>query len=171
MAITPSFSVSQSALTPSQVTLTDTSIGSYDTITKRRAYVQDAYGNYLTGNGTINYTEWSLANQFIILDILSQDSAVNIQVDWLDVSNVVINTVNGNYALSQFGKQFFFYLVQLQGLTPGVYQDSNYSANMAIFWANLVGGDNAIIYGNDLQGAQESYNREIQMQLNQNMYF
>lgn len=171
MAITPSFSVSQSAITPQNVTVTDTSTGVYGTITQRVIYVSDAGGAYLTGNGTINYTAWPLADTSITLSILTQDIAANIRVDWLDVSNVIVNTLNNNYPLSEYGKQFLFYLVQLQGLTPGVVQDSNYSGNIALFWTNVIGGDNAVTYGNDLSGAQNCYNRETNMRLNQSMYF
>ena len=172
MAITASFSVSQSSITPENVTVTDTSTGTYGTITNRRIYLQDAYGNYLTGNGTtIDYTDWPLANSSITLSVLTQDTAANIRVDWLDSSNTVINTENDNYPLSEFGHQFFFYLVQLQGLTPGIYQDSNYSGNLALFWSNVVAGDNAVSRGNDLSGAQNCYNREINMMNNQADFF
>lgn len=171
MAITASFSVSQSAITPQNVTVTDTSSGSFGTITKRRIYLSDANGNYLTGDGTVNYDEWALADTSITLSVLTQDTAANIKVEWLDVSNVVINTLNNNYPLSEFGKQFLFYLVQLQGLTPGIYQDTNYSGNLALFWTNIIAGDNAVTYGNSLAAAQNCYNREIYMMNNQNLFF
>jgi len=171
MAIVASFSVSQSAIVPENIVVTDTSTGDYDTITKRRVYVQNAYGEYLTGDGSVDYDEWALVDTSITLDVLTQDTAANIKVEWLTAGNVVVDTENDNYPLSQFGKQFFFYLVQLQGLTPGVYQDTNYSGNLAIFWSNIVGGDNAVTYGNDIAGAQNCYNREIQMQQNESLYF
>jgi hypothetical protein len=169
--MTPAFTVSQSSITPQNVTVTDTSTSVTGSITQRRIYVQDAYGNYLTGDGTINYDAWALANPSITLDILTEDTAANIKVDWLNVSNVVVETLNDNYPFSKFGKQFFFYLVQLQGLTPGVYQDSNYSGNLAIFWSNVVAGDNAVTDGNDISGAQNCYNRANEMRLHENKYF
>lgn len=171
MAITASFSVSQSATTPENVTVTDTSTGTYDTITHRRVYVQNSDGEYLTGDGSVDYDEWPLANLSITLDILSQSTAANIKVDWLNVSNVVVNSVNTNYGLSQFSKQFFFYLIQQQGLNPGTYQDTTYSSNIALFWSNVIGGDNAITYGNDLAGAQQCYDRANQMEENESYYF
>jgi len=171
LAITPSISVSQSAITPANVTVTDTSSGSYGTITQRRIYVSDANGSFLTGDGTVTYTEWPLANISITLSILTQSTAANIRVVWLDVSDVIINDINANYPLSEFSKQFFFYLVQLQGLTPGIIQDANYSGNLAILWGNIVGGDNAVTYGNDIAGAQNCYNRATYMQTHQNDYF
>jgi hypothetical protein len=171
MAIVASFTVSQSAIVPENIVVTDSSTGDYDTITKRRVYVQNAYGEYLTGDGSVDYDEWALVDTSITLDVLTQDTAANIKVEWLTAGNVVVDTENDNYPLSQFGKQFFFYLIQLQGLTPGVYQDTNYSGNLAIFWSNIVGGDNAVTYGNDIAGAQNCYNREIQMQQNESLYF
>lgn len=166
-----SFSVSQSAVTPSDVTITDTSVSLSGTITQRRVFVSQSDGTYLTGNGTVNYDAWALADTSITLDILTEDSAVLIKVQWLDVSNVVVDEVENTFALCEFGKQFFYYLIGLQGLTPGIYQDTNYSGNLGIFWTNLIAGINAITYGNDLSAAQNCFNRTNEMRLNQNYYF
>lgn len=171
MAITASFSVSQNATSPQNVVITDTSTGSYDTIVGRRVYVQNSDGEYLTGNGSVNYDNWLLANLSITLSILSASTACNIKVDWVDISGNVVNSVNANYGLSQFSKQFFFYLIQQQGLNPGTYQDTTYSSNIALFWSNVIGGDNAITYGNDLAGAQQCYDRANQMEENESYYF
>lgn len=171
MAISASFSVSQSAITPASVTVTDTSTGSYDTITQRRIFVSTSNGQYLTGNGTVNYTAWPLVNTSITLSILTQDTAANILVQWLDNSGAIVDATDNNYPLSQFGKQFFYYLIQLQGLKPETYQDSNYSGNLAVFWSNIVGGDNAVEDGNDISAAQNCYDREIYMMQHQSQYF
>lgn len=169
--MTPAFTVSQSATTPASFTVTDTSTSVTGTITQRRIYVQDEQGNYLTGDSSVDWTLWPLADSSITLAFLTGNTAVNIRVDWLNVSNVVVETLNANYGLSQFGKQFLFYLVQLQGLTPGIYQDSNYSGNLALFWTNIVGGDNAITYGNSLAAAQNCYNRANYMEQNESDFF
>ena len=57
-----SFSVSQSAVTPSDVTITDTSTGLSGTITQRRVFVSQSDGTYLTGDGTVDYDAWALAD-------------------------------------------------------------------------------------------------------------
>lgn len=170
-AFVPSFSVSQSAITPAAVTITDTSTGDLGTITQRRIYLSDCNGTYLTGDGTVNYDAWALADASITLTVLQNDLAANIKVEWLDASDVVVTSLNNNYPLSQFGKQFFYYLVQLQGLKPSVYQDTNYSGSLALFWTNIKAGDNAVTYGNDIAAAQNCYNREIYMMQNQNIFF
>jgi hypothetical protein len=165
------FTVSQSAITPASFTVTDTSTSVTGSITKRRIFVQDAYGNYLTGDGVVDYDDWVLADASITLSILTQDSAVNINVQWLDVSNNVIEELDNNYPLSEFGKQFFFTLISDLGLSPGIYQDANYKGNLAVFWANIVAGDNAVTYGNSIAAAQNCYDRETEMRLKQSEYF
>jgi len=171
MAISPAILVEQSGLTPNIVTITDDSTGSDSTITKRWVFIQDATGLYLTGDGTVNYTVWSIDDLSISLDILTQDVDVAISVQWLDVDDGVVAEVEDTYPLCQFGKQFFYYLLQLQGLTPGVYQDLSYATNLVLFYANLVGGINAVLWGNDIAAGQNCLNREIQMQQNQSLYF
>lgn len=169
--MTPAFTVSQSAISPASFTVTDTSTSVTGTITKRRIYVSNSAGEYLTGNASVDYDDWALADASITLSFLTEDSALNIRVDWLTVANAVVETLDNNYPLSEFGKQFFFQLVSAQGLTPGIYQDSNYTGNLAVFWANIVAGDNAVTYGNSLSGAQNCYDRETYMQQNQSLYF
>ena len=163
--------VSQSASTPSSLTVTDNSTGLSGTITQRRVYVSNAYGEFLTGNGVVNYTEWALAEASIVLDILTEDIGALIKVEWLNVSNVVVDEVENTYPLAEYNQQFLYYLLGLQGLTPGVYQDSNYSGNIAIFWTNIIAGINAVEYGNDIAACQNCFNRATQMRLEQNFYF
>lgn len=163
--------VSQSASTPSSLTVTDNSTGLSGTITQRRVYVSNAYGEFLTGDGVVNYTEWALAEASIVLDILTEDIGALIKVEWLNVSNVVVDEVENTYPLAEYNKQFLYYLAGLQGLTPGVYQDSNYSGNIAIFWTNIIAGINAVEYGNDIAACQNCFNRATQMRLEQNFYF
>lgn len=163
--------VSQSASTPSSLTVTDNSTGLSGTITQRRVYVSNAYGEFLTGDGVVNYTEWALAEASIVLDILTEDIGALIKVEWLNVSNVVVDEVENTYPLAEYNKQFLYYLLGLQGLTPGVYQDSNYSGNIAIFWTNIIAGINAVEYGNDIAACQNCFNRATQMRLEQNFYF
>jgi hypothetical protein len=107
----------------------------------------------------------------ISLDLLSTDTAVNVQVDWLDSSTNVLYTVNTNYCLAEFSKQFLYYLIQLQSLNYQIIQDSNYWGNVGIFWTNIRGAINAVEIGNDIFAAQVCLNRTIFMSQNQSFYF
>jgi hypothetical protein len=174
MPLTVSIEVSQSAIAPSNITVTDTSTGSDASVAERRIYLWDAYGEYLTGDDSVSYDVWPYADSEITLDVLTEtigDQALNLRVDWVDSGGTALYTDNNNYPFPQWGKQFFVYLLQQQGLTPGVYQDLAYSGNLAIFWTNLVGGINQVETGNDISGGQNCFNRTNQMRLNENTYF
>lgn len=172
MPIVPSIAVSQSALTPNIVTVTDDSTGSDVLISVRRIYVQTATGTYLVESGTTtDYEVWAYASSSIDLDILTQDECVNIIVQWLNSSNVVLYSYENQYALSEYNKQFLVALVSAQGLTPGRVQDSNYSGNMAVFWVNITAGINQVEFAADIAGGQNCFNRATNMRLQQNLYF
>ncbi len=174
MPLTVSTEVSQSFIAPENITVTDTSTGSDVAVTVRHLIIQDAFGNYLTGDGTVNYNVWPIVNLSITLPLLTEligDTAANVLTQWLDVNGVVLYSDNNNYPFPNWGKNFFVYLVQNQGLTPGVYQDLTYSGNLAVFWANLQAGINQVEFGNDPAGAQNCFNRTNQMRLNENTYF
>lgn len=172
MSFTPSIAVTQSALTPNIVTVVDDSAGSDGAITQRRVFVQTANGDYLVPSGTTtDYTQWALADSSIALNILTQDECVNILVQWLNVSDAVLYTYEDTYALSEYNKQFLVYLVSAQGLQPGVVQDSNYSGNIALFWTNIIAGINQVVFGSDIAGGQNCFNRATQMRLHEGDYF
>lgn len=171
MALSPSIEVLQSAITPANVTITDNSGGSDVAITQRRVFVSDSEGNYLTGDGTVNYTEWALADVSITLSILTQDIGANVKTQWLDVGNEVLYEYDNTYPLAKFNKNFFVYLVQLQGLAPSIYQDTNYSSNIAVFWTNIKGGVNAVEEGNNIAAAQNCFDRATYMRLHQSDFF
>jgi len=173
MAITAIVAVSQSSMTPAYVTLTDQSTGSDVTIVKRRVYFTDSAGNYLPTGMTTTYTEW---NDFpttttLTLNLLTQDTAVHLRVDYLTVADVVVTSFEDDYPLSEFNKQFFGYLFQQQALMPRIYQDTNYGSNLAELWINIIGGVYMVEGASDLAAAQNAMNIATNLRLNQNLYF
>lgn len=171
MALTPSFAVSQSGTTPSIVTVTDDSGGSDAAISARRIYVSNSSGDYLTGGSGVDYTVWPLVNTSISLDILETDLAVEIRVDWVNSSGTVLYTETNSYCLAQYAKNFLYEIVQSQGLTPGVVQDTSYFSNLAQMWANLRGAINAVEVASDLSASQASLNRCINYENNEAFFF
>ena len=78
MALIPNFSTEQFSGTPNAFTITDTSTGSDVTITSRRIYLLQANGTFLVPAGTnTNYIVWNIADSSIVLDVLSQDTALS----------------------------------------------------------------------------------------------
>ena len=172
MPITPSISVSQSAGSPSLVGVADTSTGSDLSISVRRIYVQNSLGEYLVPSGTsTDYTVWAYADASISLNILTEDQAVSITVQWLNSSNAVLYSLTEQYCLGQYNKQFFYQLISDLGLQPGTYQDTNYSGNVSILWTNIIAADSAVTYGSDIAASQNCLNRATNMRLNEGDYF
>lgn len=171
MALSPAFTVSQSAIATNQFTVTDTSTGSDVTIVARRITVTNSAGNPLTGNGTVNYDDWALIDVALTLTFLTEDIGADILVEWIDINGNTVVSLDNTYPLSEIGKQFFYYLLQAQGLKPGIVMDANYFTNLNVFWINIIAGDHAVTFGNDIAAAQNCYNRETEMRLKQNLFF
>ena len=173
MPYSQNFSVAQTPANPAFVIITDTTTsGPIPGLDVRRIYIQDSNGNYIVPTGvTTNYIVWDLGDNPISLDILTEDKAVNIKVEWLDSSDVVICDLDNNYCLSQYNKQFLYYLIQLQSLNYNIIQDNNYWGNVGIFWTNIIGAINSVEIGNDIFASQTCLNRATFMAQNQDIYF
>lgn len=172
MSFSTAFTISQSALSPSNVTATDTSTGVDAAITQRRIFFQTTQGTYLVESGTItSYEQWALANTSETWNILTTDQALSITVQWLDVSNNVLYTLTQVFCLAEFNKQFFYYLIQQQALTPSILQDTNYFSNIATYWALITGAIQAIEIGADINASQNCLNQATNMMTNQQLFF
>lgn len=167
------FSVSQTPSNPQYLIITDTSTGLEDVVS-RRIYIQDCFGNYIVPEGTTtDYIVWENENDPISLDILTKDVAVNIKVQWMgnDDHIYVICELDNNYCLTEFNKQFLYYLIQLQSSSYNIIQDTRYWDNVGIFWTNIVAAINAVQIGNDIFASQECLDRASYMAENQTKFF
>lgn len=172
MAFSQAFTVSQSAATPEIVVLTDTSTGADASIVSRRAYFTDSQGNPVVPSGTsTTYVDWPLVDNPISLTLLTQDTAVYLTVQWLDVSNAVLYSSSNYYCLSQFNQQFFYYLIQQLGLQPAVLQDTTFKSNLEQYWVYIIGAQNAISLAEDLAASQNLLDLATNMMNNQQIYF
>jgi hypothetical protein len=171
MPLTPAFTISQSALTPQNVTATDTSTGSDARVATRRIFFQTPTGTYLTENGSTDYNDWPIANASQTFDVLDQDYALSITVQWLDDSDNVLYTLTQVFCLAEYNKQFFYYLIQQQATTPSILQDNAYASNIISYWMNISGAIQAVTIGADIAASQNCLNRATNMKDNQQMYF
>lgn len=173
MAFSPAFTVSQSAATPANVTLTDTSTGSDVSITQRRVYITDNNGNYLVPSGTsTDYIQWAYAtNPLLIEDLLTQDQAVTILVQWLDSGDNVLYSASNYYCLREFNKQNFISIIQAQALSPGIVQDTTYFGNLCEYWINITGANVLVEDAGDLSGSQNCLNRATNIANNDTYFF
>lgn len=172
MPLIPNFTVSQIPATPSNITLTDTSTGSDPAISSRRVFVETSQGSFLVlPNASTDYSVWAYPDPSITLDLLTEDQAVNVNVQWVDAFGNILYQKNTNYCFSQYNQQYFYYLVQVQSQTYNIIQDNRYWQNMNVYYANIVGAIKAVELGNDIFGSQECLNRATYMQTNATNFF
>lgn len=172
---TPNFSASQTIGLPDEINLTDTSVGSDVLIVTRHVYIQDANGDYLVETGTTtDYEVWDYADSSITLDVLTQDTACNITVQWLSVSGVVLYTKTILYEFSLNADQFLLNLTLAQissninaaGLS---YSKSFYFNKMKLYVCTLDSA-NAVAIGSNIAGSQASLNRGTYLIQNPNLF-
>lgn len=178
MAIVANFSVSQNTGTPSVISLHDDSTGTDLTITKRRIYLLQADGTYLVPDGTTtNYIEWAItdpANRTPLttdLNVLSQDTALSITVQWLNNGNTVIETKTVSYAFTSYGERFYYGLSQDLVGNPTLASSLNWFQNKMIFRVNLDSAIQAISFASDIFVAQSCLDTTTNMINNSNYYF
>lgn len=178
MSYTQDFSTTQTVGYPSQINLTDSGSGSDAAIVSRRIYLVDAEGNYVVPTGTttdyVNFPIVLLATDEITIDCLTVDSALDITVQWLNVSNVVLYSKTHLKGFTLYNETLYYSLTQTQASQaqpPNVMQDTNYYLNKITLRTNIDDGNQAITYGDDITTAQAAYDRATLMVTNESSYF
>jgi hypothetical protein len=172
MSLTPNFTASQSSGTPSIITLTDTSTGSDGTIAKRRVYLLQANGTFLVPAGTTtNYIEWNLADTSISLNVLSQDSALSITVQWLTSGNVVVTAKTTSFAFTAYNETFYYGLTESQVANSNLTASTNWYQTKLILRVEIDSADQAITFASDIYSAQAALNRATFISTNQALFF
>lgn len=172
MALTPSFSVQQDSGNPSTIVLQDTSTGSDSNVTKRRVYLLQADGTYLVPTGTTtDYIEWSLASTTIDLDVLTQNTALQITDQWLNVSNTVLYTVTDAFSFTNYGEAFYYNLTQQQSANPQIIASLNFYETKMMVRVELDSAAQAITFAGDIKSSQQCLDRLQIIITNQNFFF
>jgi hypothetical protein len=172
MALNPSFTASQNSGLPSTIVLTDTSTGSDVNVTKRRVFLLQSNGTYLVPTGTTtNYIEWSISSPTISLDILAQDTALTITVQWLSVTNVVLNTVTNAFAFIAYNETFYYGLTEDQVGNPNLISSTDWYQNKMILRVELDSAVQAVSFASDIVSAQSALDRATYISTNSNFFF
>lgn len=173
MAYSPAFTVAQSVDSPEDVTFEDTSTGSDAAIASRRIYITDRSGDYVVPSGVAtDYNAWALGiNPITISDLLTQDLAVTVRVDWLDSGGTVLYSSTEKFCLREFNKQFFISLIQYQASNRDIVSGVNYFSSLAKYWALIEGADTMITDAADIAGSQACLDRATNMMNNESVYF
>ena len=175
MPFVPNFTTSQQAGLPSNVIITDASTGSDVAIVARRVYLVNYAGEYVVASGTTtNYTPWPLAQSSISIDCLTQDTALTVTVDYVNVAGVALYTKTILAGFTLFNETFYYSLTQGQaavGNPSYILQDNQFFQNKSKLRVLIDSGDQAVTLGYDITSAQVCYDLATVMVTNQNFYF
>ncbi len=177
MAITPNFTASVTFASPSILSLTDSSTGSDNAISQRRVFLQQFDGSYLllsgvsTTNPITGYFPWDYSVSFIDLDVLNRDYALNIIVQWLNSSNVVLYTkalVFDFTTYSQFGNLKY---IKALASNPSLIDNPNFFNSKIQLTVAIDDADNAISLGSDIASSQAALDRAYKLIHNHKLFF
>lgn len=172
MPLSPNFTASQNSGTPNLIFLTDTSTGSDGTITKRRIYLLQSNGTYLVPTGTAtNYIEWALVDVTTSLNVLIQDTALSITVQWLTASNVVVANKTTSFAFTAYNETFYYGLTESQVANANLTASTNWYQTKMILRVELDSAYQAISFASDIFSAQAALNRATFISTNQSYFF
>lgn len=181
MATVPNFTASQSSGTPSIITLNDTSTGTNTTsIAKRRVYLLQANGTFLVPAGTTNdYSDWAITNTAIVpfppislsLNVLSQDSALSVTVQWLTSANAVVTSKTISFAFTAYNETFYYGLTESQVANSNLTASTNWYQNKLILRVELDSALQAVTFASDIFSAQAALNRATFISTNSSYFF
>jgi hypothetical protein len=167
MALSPNFTISQVVGAPSEVVLQDTSTGSDGSITQRRAYLRKADGTFLVPEGTsTEYVPWSYSDSTIAIDALDKDYGLDIIVQWLDVSNVVLYDKTIQSGLTLYNETYDYGKTQQFSGNPLLINDDGYFERKSQLRTDIDSGNQAISFAGDLFAAQQCYDDATNIRLN-----
>lgn len=150
---------------PSAMILADTSSGSDVNIASRKILLYD-YQNNLFGSFA-----WPLASNPFTINPLTQDIALNVVIQWLDVSGNVLYTANQILPFTGYGEQFKYGLIQTEVTNEGILQDVNYQSYFNTLSNYLDGAIQAIIIGQSIGNSQSQIVKEKFLVINSNNYY
>ncbi len=166
MPLTPaSFSIGIT-ISPAQIVITDTSVGSDPSITDRIITLYDVNGAVF---GTFDFPLSVGAS--ITITALTQDIALNIRVSWNNVSGTSLYSSNQIYAFTGHDEAFYYNLTQAQAGNPNIIRDNRYYNKKLELRVEMDSAVNAINVGWDLAGAQYCINRANYIVSNGGFFF
>lgn len=172
MSLTVNFTVAQNILAPNTLVIVDSSTGTDATITTRYVYLQTANGSYLVPSGvTTTYNVWNEPAATLNLDVLNQDYALSILVQWRNIAGDIVYFKEQVYSFTLYSEQFYYYLTQQQAAGNANIQDTNYFNNKEKLRIFIDSANNAVQFASDIYGAQECLDAAAEMIDNQNYYF
>ena len=172
MALVVNFTAAQPVGLPEDITFVDTSTGSDVNVTQRRVYIRDSVGNYLVPSGTTtDFIAWPYADATLTVDVLTQDMALEVTVQWLDVTDVVLYTSTEVIGFTSYNENFDYGLTQNMVANPINIQDDDFFQTKSELRTFIDSGNQAIERASDIVGAQQCYNAATNIRVKSQYYF
>lgn len=174
LALTVNFSASQVAGSPQNIVLEDLSTGTDVAVVNRRVYISTFNGTFLVEQGNTNqYSVWAdyPATTTINLDVLSQDQAVNVTVQWCNVSGAVLYDKTLQYGFTLYNETFNYGLTQMLAANPLNVNDNDFFNTKAQLQMLIDAGNQAIELASDLYNAQLCYNEATRLRIGSQYFF
>lgn len=167
MPIVPSFSINAVAqINPAAIALVDTSTGSDTAIVSRQVLLYEIDNSLLVPS-----ISWPYAQSSLTVTPLTQDIALNVDVNWLDIGGNILYQYTQIYVFTGYSEQFMYGLTQNQTANPNIVLDVEYYNNKERLRCELDAAVQAINVGHDIYSAQSCINRASYMITNQNLFF
>lgn len=172
MPFNPSFSLSQTLGSESEVVATDTSTGSDGAITGKRLYLQIANGTFLVESGvSTDYNVWTLANTSQTFDLLPKDVGVLATTEWIDTNGIVLYSSQQYKGFTLYNETFADQLVETLSGNPLLINDNNFWINFSKLRDCIDSGNQAIERFSDLYAVQQCYDRGTALRLSSQYFF
>jgi hypothetical protein len=166
MALTPLITTEQTLGSPSIITINDDSTGTDVAVVTRRVYVTDKDGEYYVEDGNAEiYTEWDDFPDTLTLDldILTQDRALNIRVDWLNISDEVLYTLTVLQDYTLYAKTYFLNGIKAQSENNSLKEHANFYYNLIRLLVSIKEADDSVTLLSDITSSQAALNRAKQI--------
>ncbi len=166
MPFVQNFETSQTVGVPEGINLEDTSTGIDADIFERKVYFQISDGSYLVEDGTTtDYEIWPYADTTITFDVLDEDEAINIRVDWVNSIGTVLYTKTILTGFTLFNETFDYGLTQQLAGNPILINDNNFFFSKMSLRVYIDSGNNALSLGSDITSAQICYSKATALRL------
>ena len=172
MSLQPNFTATQFSGTPNIIVLTDVSTGSDPAIAKRRVYLLQSDGTFLVPSGTLtNYIDWDLVDATISLNVLTQDTALTITVQWLNSINVPVVSKTQSFAFVAYNETFYYGLTESQVANSNLTASTNWYQTKLVLRVEIDSALQAVSFASDIFSAQSALNRATFISTNQAYFF
>ena len=176
MALSVSFSATQTPGLPGNIIFTDLSTGTDVLVTGRRIYIQGTDGDYVVLEGNTNeYSTWGSfpsVSTITLEDILpTQDIAARVVVEWVDVSGNVMYNSTQYIGFTCYNEDLDYSLTQNVTGNQLLINDNNWFGNKNKLRLLIDSGNKAIERNSDIASAQICYDLATEIRINKAYYF